>query len=98
MISKEMFKKVVEEYREQDKIDNEIDKALQKVCGSWVCFQTENRIYEVIIDMMEEMFHDECGMIFYFIVEGKITLYDEKDKKTVIKTPEKLYDYLISCL
>ncbi len=94
MISKEIFLKIVTLIKEQDAIDEEVSKALEKVCGSWVMFNTDNKKYDALLLILKETIKDSDDLISWF-------LYEDVDKKIWLKdgteidvsTPELLYDY-----
>ncbi len=74
MISKEIFLKIVTLIKEQDAIDEEVSKALEKVCGSWVMFNTDNKKYDALLLILKETIKDSDDLISWF-------LYEDVDKK-----------------
>ena len=106
MITLEQFKKIINTIREQDKIDSEINNALQKICGSWVMFQTDNKVYPLVPMLLKEIFNDKCDWINYWTQEcsfgenygkgkGQLCAYEKNGEYIDIKTIEKLYKYLV---
>lgn len=94
MISKKNFVRIIKNIQEQHKIDLEISDALQKVCGSYVIFNTENLIYNSLHQLLEEVFNDEdyIGWWLYENVDKKIYIDEEVID---VSTPERFYDFLI---
>jgi len=106
MITLEQFKKIIDTIREQDKIDSEINNALQKICGSWVMFNTDNKVYPLVPMLLKEIFNDKGDWISYWMWDcsfgekygekkGQLAATEKNGKYIDIKTVEKLYRYLV---
>lgn len=100
VISRPLFKEVINAIMEQQEIDCEIDGALGKVCGSFVCFNTENKLWRAISVLLAYAAHDEkndyIGWWLYDTECGKhyYTLYYNDHTTRDIKTVDDLYDLL----
>jgi len=95
MITKEMFIKYINTIKEQGKIDNDIDKALGKVCGSYVMYNTENKIYGAFNELLRTVMNDKGDYISWWLYENVEKIVWEKDKTWHLDTVEDLYDFLI---
>jgi len=101
VISKELFVSAIETYNKQIDIDCEIDEALGKVCGSLVCFNTENLLYDMFLELLGNAVGDYETLIWWMFDapdNGKF-LYETNEKGEEIEidlsTPERLYDYIV---
>ena len=102
MISKECFVKTMERLEALDKKMDAVDSAFKELnhdfCGFYI-----TDIFDITIDLLEEMFGDtETNWIGYFVWErnwlhnfklGDITVYD---KPIEINDWGDVYDFLIS--
>jgi len=98
MISKKKFCEILEQIKEQEKIDEEFSKALETVCDSWCIYNTKNKIYKVLWDLLKEIFGDKEDWMSWWVYEDveKVITYNNSKKQTILKTPEQLYDFLIN--
>ena len=95
MISKETFVKIIKNIQEQDQIDNSFGKALETVCDSYCIYGTKNKIYSSLFILLQEIFNDKDAYISWWIYEDvEKVVYINKKKKS-LKTPQRLYDFLI---
>lgn len=100
MITRALFKEVINAMMEQQEIDCEIDGALGKVCGSFVCFNTENKLWRATSVLLAYAAHDEendyIGWWLYDTECGKrnYTLYYSDHATRDIKTVDDLYNLL----
>lgn len=100
-ISKKYFVKTMEELKEEVERQKEIEKGLKVLCPSSY-ISIENKLFDVIVNMLSEIMGDKSNDISYFIWdcewgerEGEFcTLEDGTD--IYVKTFEELYDYLIA--
>ncbi len=97
MISKKKFCEILQQIKEQEKIDTDFSKALETVCDSWCIYGTNNKIYKALWDLLKDIFEDEGEWISWWMYEDveKVVTYKDSKKKTILKTPEQLYDFLI---
>ena len=95
MITKELFIEIIENIKKQNAVDDEISTALEKVCGSYVIFNTENLIYSSLYKLLEEVFKDKGDWIQWWLyedVEKKAWIGEEE---IILENVEQLYDILI---
>ena len=101
MISKELFVNAIETYNRQIDIDCKIDEELGKVCGGYVCFNTENLIYDMFLQVLGNAIGDYETLIWWLFdaPDNSKFVYetDENGKEIEIDltTPERLYDYIV---
>ena len=97
MVSKETFIKIIELIQEQDKIDEEIGTALEKICGSWVIFGTESKIKQALFLLLNEVINDSYDSISWWLYENVDKfIYDKKGNIIEnLTSVDALYDYLI---
>ena len=104
-ISKDMFCNVVDNIIEQYEIDDEIGNSLEKICGSYVIFNSENLIYKSVFDLLHELTHDEGDCIGWWFFdtdcgarEPFVYFEDENDKSHLVQrailSASDLYDLL----
>ena len=106
MITKGKFCKIMNRFREQDVMAQE----LNQIFHNYNCMDFRDgamfidiESQDIIIDLLVEMFEDNEGVIPYWCYElmcgisyypGCVT--DEDDNPIDISTPEKLYDYVVA--
>lgn len=106
MITLEQFKKIISAIKEQNEIDQEVSKSLEKLCDSWVMFQCKNKVYPLVTILLKEVFNDRGDWINYWMWDcdfgkkygrgkGELCAREKSGKYIDIKTIEKLYKYLI---
>lgn len=106
MITLDLFKKIILAIKEQSEIDQEVSKSLEKVCDSWVMFNTKNKVYPLVPMLLKEIFNDKGDWIEYWMWNcsfgkkygkgnGELCAREKGGKYIDIKTIEKLYKYLI---
>lgn len=92
MIDKQTFVDGILAYVDQRALDDEISQSLESICGSTVLLNSENRLYDAYISLLEEIFDDREEMIVRF-VEGEIP-FTAKNGMTV-DDAGSLYDALV---
>lgn len=102
--TKEEFIEIINLIREQQAIDKEIDQALQKVCGSFVAYGTENKYLDALLKMLEIAFNDKQNQwISWWLYESEVTdkfpdakvITDVDGNKINLATVDVLYDFLV---
>ena len=100
MISKEIFIKIITMIQEQEKIDEEIGHALEKVCGSFVIFGTNNLFRNAVLLLLKEVCNDCYDYIGWWLYETddyRIWYKDINDEEVVLnlKNIEDFYKYIV---
>lgn len=97
MVSKETFIKIIELIQEQDKIDQEIGTALEKMCGSWVLFGTEHKIKKALFLLLDATINDKFDTISWWLYENVDKfIYDKKGNIIEdLTSVDALHNYLI---
>ncbi|MBQ0110774.1 MAG: hypothetical protein KBS41_02475 [Oscillospiraceae bacterium] len=95
MIDKQTFINSITTYTDQCELDMEVSQSLENICGGTVLLNSENRLYDVYINLLEEMFDDRCEMIVRF-VEGDLPF--TAPNGSTVDDAASLYDALISCM
>jgi hypothetical protein len=96
MITQEKFKEYIENYQEQMKLDNRISDGLEELCGCYVFFNCENKIYGDYLEVLAQAMNDKTDLISWWLfedVQHKITSKDGK-LEWDLKTVDDLYLYL----
>jgi hypothetical protein len=97
MISFELFDKIISSIKEQDKIDEDVGRALELVCDSWVMFNTKNKKYWALSELLKETMNDDGDWISWWIYEHvEKAWWDKKNNKHDLSTTKKLYDFLVN--
>lgn len=106
MITKDKFCKIMNHFREQDTMAQE----LNQIFHNYNCMDLRDgamfidiESQDIVVDLLVEMFEDNEGVIPYWCYELEygISYYpgcvtDENDNFIDISTPEKLYDYVVA--
>lgn len=106
MITKDKFCKIMNRFREQDAMAQE----LNQIFHNYNCMDFRDgamfidiESQDIIVDLLAEMFEDNEGVIPYWCYELEygISYYPgcvtgEDDNPIDISTPEKLYDYVVA--
>lgn len=92
MIDKQTFVKGVLAYIDQRALDDEISQSLENICGGTVLLNSENRLYDTYIGLLEEIFDDREEMIVRF-VEGDAPFLTKNGM--TVEDAASLYDALI---
>lgn len=99
MINKKIFIRIIKSIQEQDKIDDDLGKALETVCDSYCMYGTKNKKYDALHILLKEVFNDKGDWISWWLYEAvdKYVYIDSfrGKKKLSLKTVEQLYDFLI---
>jgi len=95
MITFDLFDKIITAIKEQDKVDQDVSDALELVCDSWVMFNTKNKKYEVLGELLKEVMQDEGDWISWFLYEDVKKVCWVKKKEINLSTTKKLYDFLL---
>lgn len=96
-ISKELFCKAIRLLQEQEAIDDEFGRALQKVGNGHFVFGTENRYREALLMVLKDGLNDQYDYIGWWLYEGapdyKVWSGDES-REWDLTEPEALYDFI----
>lgn len=95
MIRFDLFDKIINAIKEQDKIDQEVSDALELVCDSWVMFNTKNKKYEVLGELLKVAMQDEGEWVSWWLYEDVKKVCWVEKKKIDLSTTKKLYDFLL---
>ena len=93
-ISKGLFIEVLSKIKEQENIDNEVSKALEKLSDSWILMNTKNKIYEALFKLLKETMNDKDDFIGWWLYEDVKKEVEVKGEKIEIITEGDLYDFL----
>ena len=97
-LSKETFLKVLRLIQEQDQINHDFSCALQTVGNGFIAFGTENKFYEALMLVLEELFGDKSDYISWWLYEASDDYTVETvdgSQKWDLRETEALYDYLV---
>jgi len=97
-LSKETFLKVLQLIQEQDQINHDFSRALQTVGNGFTAFGTENRFYNSLMLVLDEIFGDKADYISWWLYEASDDYTVETvdgSQKWDLREPEALYDYLV---
>lgn len=95
LLRKKTFCQAIRAIQEQAKIDEEIGNALEKVCGSYVTFNTENKRYIALQKVLEDVMEDNDDIIDWWLWDGSDKVVTNNKKEIRLDTPEQLYDFLV---
>lgn len=100
MIRKDDFVRSINAILEQAERDEEINNALDVICGndySSCVAETSTIVTSALIELLGNLINDEDDYISWWLYEDvdKI-ITDAFGNKIEIDTPEKLYDFLIN--
>ena len=95
MITYELFDKIINAIKEQDKVDQDVSDALGLVCDSWVMFNTKNKKYEVLGELLKAVMQDDGDWVGWWLYEDVKKVCWVKKKKIDLSTTKKLYDFLV---
>lgn len=97
MVTKETFIKIIKLIQEQDKIDEEISNALEKICGSWVLFGTEHKVKRALFLLLNATINDEFDTISWWLYENVEKFIYDKEGNIIenLTSVDALYAYLI---
>lgn len=97
VISKELFCKAIRLLQEQEAIDNEFGRALQKVGNGHFVFGTENKYREALLMVLKDGLNDQYDYTDWWLYEGapdyKVWSEDES-REWDLTEPEALYDFI----
>ena len=97
VISKELFCKAIQLLQEQEAIDDEFGRALQKVGNGHFVFGTENKYRKALLMVLKDAINDQYDYIDWWLYEGapdyKIWNEDESIEWDLTE-PEALYDFI----
>lgn len=97
ILSKNEFVEVIKSIQEQDKINEEVSKALKKVIDGYFVYGSENRWLVSLLKTLAVMFADtELKTIEWWLYEDVEKIITDDGVDHLIDTPEALYDYLIT--
>ena len=96
-ISKELFCKAIHLLQEQEAVDDEFGRVLQKVGNGHFVFGTENRYREALLMVLKDGLNDQYDYIDWWLYEGapdyKVWTEDES-REWDLTEPEALYDFI----
>ena len=95
MITFDLFDKIINAIKEQDKIDQDVSDALELICDSWVMMNTKNKIYGALSELLKEAMQDEGDYIGWWLYEDVEKVVWVYKKKIDVSTTKKLYDFLL---
>ena len=97
VISKELFCKAIYLLKEQESIDDEFGRALQKVGNGHFAYGTENKYRKALLMVLKDAINDQYDYIDWWLYEGvpdyKIWNEDESIEWDLTE-PEALYDFI----
>ena len=97
VISKELFCKAIQLLQEQEAVDDEFGRALQKVGNGHFVFGTENKYREALLLVLKAGLNDQYDYIDWWLYEGapdyKVWSKDES-REWDLTEPEALYDFI----
>ena len=100
MIRKDDFVRSINAILEQVERDEEINNALDVICGndySSCVAETSTIVTTALLDLLRNLINDEDDYINWWLYEDvDKVITDAFGNKIEIDTPEKLYDFLIS--
>ena len=101
VISKELFCTAIHLLKEQESIDDEFGRALQKVGNGHFAYGTENKYRKALLMVLKDAINDQYDYIDWWLYEGapdyKIWNEDESIEWDLTE-PEALYDFItIEC-
>lgn len=98
MITKEQFIEIIEDVKKQFKLDEDLGKAIEKMSGSWVNFNTENLIYASLFKLLKITFDDGADWIDWWLWEDveKVVHYTDSQEEKDISDVGDFYDFLIT--
>ena len=97
MVSKELFCKALRMIGEQEAIDEDFGRALQKVGNGHFAFGTENKYRQALLMVLKETVNDQYDYIGWWLYEGApnyMVWSEDESKEWCLKEPEALYDYI----
>ena len=97
-LSKETFLKVLRLIQEQDQINHDFSCSLQTVGNGFIAFGTENRFYNALMLVLDEVFGDKADYISWWLYEASDDYTVETvdgSRKWDLREPEALYNYLV---
>lgn len=95
MITREQFKKIIKLMREQDEEDDKISKLLQKNSGCHFFFNSENKKYIALRDLLDIVFNDDEDSFCWWYYEGGGEVTFDDGKKMTVETDDEFYDYMM---
>ena len=101
MISKKTFVEVLKLIKEQSKVYEKVNDALELISDSYVMVGTKDKNLDALLMVLSEVFDDkENGWISWWLWEDveKYVYYENPKRKKSVKTTEKLYDFLIETM
>jgi hypothetical protein len=99
-ISKETFCTALHMIKEQDEINDEVTKALDKVTDGYFTFGSESKWLDALLMVMKEAMNDQYDYISWWLydVSKDYTVWEngENGRRWCLEKPEALYDYIIN--
>ena len=97
MITKETFVKAVRLMQEQDRINDQVDAALDLFCDRGFGFNARDKNREAIMLILKESLNDQYDYIDWWFNEATpdYMVWSEDGKEEwCLKEPEDLYDFI----
>ena len=99
LLSKETFCSALRMIGEQERINDEVAVALDKVCGGHSAFGCNNKYLTALLMVLKEAVNDQYDYIDWWLYEGadeyKVWSADEREE-WILKEPEALYDFIVA--
>ena len=97
MIAFELFDKIISAIKEQDEVDEQVSKAMELLCDSWVMMNSKNKRYAVLSELLTEVMQDKGDWIGWWLYEDvKKEAFLKNNKKVDLSTTKQLYDFLVN--
>ena len=96
MISKELFCKTLADIQEQEKINEDFGKAIEKMGDGYFLWGIGNKFHSALLNVLAAVFQDDSDYISWWLyedVEKKVWLADGTEVS--LETAEMLYDFLL---
>lgn len=101
ILPKELFLSSIEKIRQQEARVEEFNKALEKMCSGFPCFDRDNLFLIALRDLLKHDMQDQYDYIDWWLYEapdaGYTVWWDEdgEEVKVDLTDPAALYDFLV---
>ena len=99
MISKELFCQTLADIKEQEQINEDFGKAIEKMGDGHFLWGVENKFHSALMNVLAAVFQDDGDYISWWLyenVEKKVWLADGTEVS--LETDGQLYDFLLENL
>lgn len=99
LLSKETFCTALRMIGEQEKINDEVSAALDKVSAGRSTFGCNNKCLSALLMVLKEAVNDKYDYIDWWLYEGTDDYRvwtSDGIKEWLLKEPEALYDYIVT--